>query len=147
MKRISRGVLMKHHFDHFSSERKLNHMERRKFTRFRAQDDAFAALQGKFSKVGKIYDISLNGLAFRYLAEKIPDERFTHVDIFLSTNGFHLAGVPCTIVYDVKESTFGLNEVSPYRCGLKFDRVNEEQQNKLEFFINHHVTEVLPYKD
>jgi len=117
-------------------------MERRKFTRFRTQDDAFAALQGKFSKVGKIYDISVNGLAFRYLAEKIPDDRFTHVDIFLSTNGFHLSEVPCTIIYDVKESTFGLNEVSPYRCGLKFDRVNEEQQNKLEFFINHHTTEV-----
>jgi len=121
-------------------------MERRKFTRFRAQDDAFAVLQRDFSKVGKIYDISLNGLAFRYLAEKIPDGTSTHVDIFLSTNGFHLSGVPCTVIYDVKESTFGLNEVSPYRCGLKFEHPSKEQQLKLEFFINHHTTEGLPYK-
>ncbi len=85
-------------------------MERRKFTRFRVQDDAFAALRGNLTKVGKIYDISLNGLAFRYLAEKISDETFTQVDIFLTNNGFHLAGVPCKIIYDVKESTFGLNK-------------------------------------
>jgi len=118
-------------------------MERRKFTRFRVQDDAFAALRGALTKVGKIYDISLNGLAFRYLAEKISDETFTHVDIFLSTNGFHLAAVPCAVIYDVKESTFGLKEISPYRCGLKFEGVDEEQKNKLEFFLNNHTTGVL----
>lgn len=119
-------------------------MERRKFTRFRAQDDSFAALQGNLSKVGKIYDISLNGLAFRYLAQKISDETFTKVDIFLTKNGFHLAGVPCTIIYDVKESTFALHEVSPYRCGLKFGQFDEEQKNKIEFFINNHTTGILP---
>ena len=131
---------MKHHVNHLASEWKQNDMEKRKFTRFRAQDDAFAALRGNFTKVGKIYDISLNGIAFRYLAEKIPNETYTHVDIFLTNNGFHLAGVPCTIIYDVKESTFSLNEVSPYRCGLKFESLKEEQQNKLEFFLNNHTT-------
>jgi hypothetical protein len=115
-------------------------MERRKFTRFRVQDDAFAALQGNFSKVGKIYDISLDGLAFRYLSEKIQDETSTHVDIFLSSNGFHLSGIPCTVIYDIKESTFGLNEISPYRSGLKFERKSEEQQIKLEYFLNNFTT-------
>ena len=56
-------------------------MERRKFTRFLTQDDAFAALRGNLTKIGKIYDISLKGLAFRYLAEKISNETFTRVDI------------------------------------------------------------------
>lgn len=115
-------------------------MEKRKFTRFRAQDDAFAALRGDYSKVGKIYDISLNGLGFRYLSEKRSDETFSHVDIFLTTNGFHLSGLPCTIVYDEKESISNSNVVSPYRCGLKFEGVNEAQQNKLEFFLNNHTT-------
>jgi c-di-GMP-binding flagellar brake protein YcgR len=115
-------------------------MERRKFTRFRAQDDAFAALGGNFSKVGKIYDISLNGLAFRYLAEKISNETFSHVDIFLTNNGFHLSDVHCTVVYDAKESISNSHVVSPYRCGLKFEPLKEEQQNKLEFFLNNHTT-------
>ena len=115
-------------------------MERRKFTRFRAQDDAFAALRGDFSKVGKIHDISLNGLAFRYIAEKMSNEKFTHVDIFLSNNGFHLTGIPCSIIYDLKESTYKSNAVSPYRCGLKFEPLKEEKQDKLEFFLNNHTT-------
>ena len=115
-------------------------MEKRKFTRFRAQDDAFAALRGNFSKVGKIYDISLNGLAFRYLAEKMSNETFSHADIFLTNNGFHLSGVRCTVVYDEKESISNSYVVSPYRCGLKFESLKEEQQNKLEFFLNNHTT-------
>jgi len=118
----------------------INDMEKRKFTRFRAQDDAFAALQGNYNKVGKIYDISLNGLAFRYLAEKSSSETFTHVDIFLSENGFHLSGVPCTVIYDEKETISNSYVVSPYRCGLKFEPLKEEQQNKLEFFLNNHTT-------
>ena len=119
-------------------------MERRKFTRFRVQDDAFAALRGNFTKVGKIYDISLNGLAFRYLAEETTNEIFFQVDIFLTNNGFHLTGIPCMIIYDVKESIyFNNNEVFPYRCGMKFESLNEAQQNSLDFFINNHTTGTL----
>ena len=119
-------------------------MEKRKFTRFRPQDGAYAALRGGFTKVGRIYDISLNGLAFRYLAEKMSDEKFTHVDIFLSNNGFHLSGVGCDVIYDAKESISTSPSVSAYRCGVKFEKVDEEQQNKLEFFLNNYTTEVLP---
>ncbi len=121
-------------------------MERRKFTRFLTQDDAFAAVRGNFSKVGKIYDIGLNGLAFRYFAEKIPKKTFGYVDIFLMNDGFHLAGVPCTIIYDVKEPKFSFNKVSPYRCGLKFEPLNEEQQNKLDDFLNNHTIGEVKHK-
>jgi len=113
-------------------------MEKRKFTRFRTQDNAFAALRGDFTKVGKIYDISLNGLAFRYLAEEISEEEFTQVDIFLTNNGFHLHGVPCTVIYNVKEPTSSSLSISPYRCGLSFKILNEEVQNKLNFFLNNY---------
>ena len=115
-------------------------MERRKFTRFRVQDDAFAALRGKFSKVGKISDISLNGLAFRYVAKKNPDKTFSRVDIFLTNNGFHLDDVPCTIIYDVHESTSSLDGILAYRCGMKFEALNDEQQKQLEFFLENHTT-------
>jgi len=129
---------------HLTAKRERFNMERRKFTRFRVQDDGFAALRGNFTKVGKIYDISLNGLAFRYLAEKITKEIFSQVDIFLTNNGFHLTGVPCTIIYDVKESTyFKNNKVFPHRCGMKFGSLNEAQQNSLNFFISNYTIGVL----
>jgi len=115
-------------------------MEKRKYTRFQTQDNAFAALLGDFIKVGKIYDISLNGLGFRYLTEKMSDEKFAHVDVFLTDNGFHLPGLPCTVIYDIKESTSSSTAISPHRCGLKFLPLKEEDQNKLEFFINNYTT-------
>lgn len=137
---------MKYPFYNFDAELDHNTMEKRKFTRFRTQDDAYAALRGKFTKVGKICDISMNGLAFRYLAEKMSDEKSNQVDIFLSNNGFHLAGVPCTVLYNKKEAISNSDAVSPYRCGLKFERVNEEQESKLEFFLNNHtIGDVLSY--
>ena len=113
-------------------------MERRKFTRFRPQDDAYAALRGNYTKVGKIYDISLNGVAFRYLAEKVFSETFNRVDIFLTNNGFYLSGVPCTVVCDERECQYISPMITPYRCGLKFEGLNEKQQDKLEFFLNNY---------
>ncbi len=115
-------------------------MKNRKFIRFRTQDNAFAALRGDFTKVGKIYDISLNGLGFRYLAEQESEEKLTHVDIFMSDKWFHLPDVSCNIVYDVKEHTSNSLEISPYRCGLKFNALLEEDQNKLEYFLNNYTT-------
>ena len=116
-------------------------MERRKFTRFRVQDDAFAALRGTFTKVGKIYDISLNGLAFRYLAEKIINENLNCVDVFLSSNGFHMSDIPCKVIYDEGEPLSNSKAVSSYRCGLEFKALKENHKDKLEFFLNHHTTE------
>ena len=118
-------------------------MERRKFTRFRVQDDAYAALRGDSTKVGKIKDISMNGLGFKYHTEKICDETFNHVDIFLSSNGFHMSGVPCTIVNDKKECVYTSQGIALYRCGLKFEKLNEKHKKKLEFFLNNYTTGVL----
>ena len=118
-------------------------MERRRFTRFKVKDDAYAALRGNYTKVGKICDISLNGLAFNYLAEKIYDETLNLVDIFLSKNGFHLSGVPCTVVCDQEECAYSSPVITQYRCCLKFERLNEEHSDKLEFFINNHTTGVI----
>jgi len=114
-------------------------MERRKFTRFVAQDNAYAVLGDDFAKVGKVYDISLNGLACVYPTEKISHDTFTHVDIFLSKNGFYLSDVPCKIVYEAKEFRSDSNSDSPYRCGLKFETLETEHEDKLAYFLNNHV--------
>ena len=121
-------------------------MERRKFTRYRTQDDAYAALRGTSTKVGKINDISLNGLAFKYLANKVCDETFNCVDIFLSGNGFHLSDVSCAVVCDEEDCVYDSHGITLYRCGLKFVGLNEEQGDKLEFFINNYTTGILSSK-
>ncbi len=115
-------------------------IENRKYTRFETQDNAYAAPRGQRTKVGKIVDISLNGLAFRYLAEEKSTEAHEKVDIFLSENGFHLPDVSCTVLYDVKETTDGPSEISHYRCGLMYDPLEAASQDKLAYFVDHHTT-------
>ena len=120
-------------------------IERRKYVRFIAQDNAFAAL--RFKKVGKVNDISIKGLAFSYLSETIKNGPYPYsskVDIFLSENGFHLSNVPCKVVYDIPGPTSGKNHsVIMYRCGLEFSKLGRNQSELLEFFIKKHTIGVL----
>ena len=128
-----------HSYNPLTMKRSENAMERRKFTRYRTNDDAFAAIRGKYScKVGRIRDISLNGLSFTYLSEQISEKGFNHVDIFLTDNGFFLHQVPCAMLYNVIDSKSNFLAISLYRCGMKFGELNEEQQNGLDFFLNYH---------
>lgn len=119
-------------------------MERRKFMRFRAQDDAFAALRGDFSKVGKIYDISINGLDFSFLSEITQvdsTDHHTQVDVLSSENRFYLSNVPCRIVYETQDSTPDEGFlVRMSRCGLQFGELNKSQLEQLELFIENYTT-------
>jgi hypothetical protein len=122
-------------------------VERRKYVRFLAQDNTFAALRIGFKKVGKIDDISINGLAFSYLSETVgvgSDRHLTQVDIFTSGNNFHLSNVPCKIVYDIQDPTSGkYTGLMMCRCGLKFNEPTKSQSEQLELFIKNHTTEIL----
>jgi hypothetical protein len=119
-------------------------IEQRKYVRFLAQDNAFAALRIGFKKVGKVNDISIKGLSFSYLrktTEADSDLHYSQVDIFLSGNGLHISNVPCRIVYDIPDPT--LDEglfVEMSRCGLNFRELIESQSELLEFFIKNHTT-------
>jgi len=122
-------------------------IEQRKYVRFIAQDNAFAALRIGFKKVGKVNDISIKGLAFSYLrktTEADPDLHDSQVDIFLTGNGIHISNVPCRIVYDIPDSTpdEGLF-VEMSRCGLHFQKLTESQSEQLNFLIKNHTTGVL----
>jgi len=122
-------------------------IERRKYVRFLAKDNSFAALRNGFKKVGKIDDISINGLGFSFLSEIIQvdsADHHTQIDIFSSENGFHLSNVPCRIVYDIPDPTpyEGLF-VEMSRCGLHFEKLTESQSEQLNFLIKNHTTGVL----
>lgn len=115
-------------------------IEKRKYTRYTANEGTFAALRSNFEKVGRVLDISVKGLAFSYLdgTGKSTDTESLEVDIFLTQNGCHLYRIPCKIVYDIPH----LYEKSFYhakskRCGLSFGRLSSEQEKDLKRFIMH----------
>ena len=115
--------------------------------RFLARDNSFAALRNGFKKVGKIDDISINGLGFSYLSEIAEVDSTDHhsqVDIFSSENGFHLSNVPCMIVYETPDTTPDENfPVQMYRCGLQFGELTRSQLKQMELFIENYTKGVL----
>ena len=127
-------------------------IDKRKYVRFLAQKDAFAALG--FRTVGKVKDISMGGLAFGYI--DIPensDQVSSHRDafeplpvtIFLSKNDFHLSDVPCKIIYDINapvsdSSQKFITSLKHRLCGVKFGTLSEDIMAKLELFLKNHTT-------
>jgi len=121
--------------------------EKRKYVRFLAQENAFAALRSGFKKVGKVHDISIKGLAFSYLdkaEEHLSDLDSSQVDIFISGNNYHLTNVPCKVVYDTETSVFSsIESIRTNRCGLQFGELAGNQVEQLEYFITKHTKGVL----
>ena len=110
--------------------------EQRKYIRFLTRQKTFAALRSGFDKVGRVLDISINGLAFTYTLEEIIGAEYFQVDIFQSENGFYLSNIPCRIVYDIPIVNSKFNSlIRPKRCGLCFGRLSEKQHNNLSGFL------------
>jgi hypothetical protein len=118
--------------------------EKRKHIRFLAKDDAYVALGTHFNKVGKLKDISIGGLAFRYIdnTEDCVQDSST-VAIFVSENGFYLPDLACRLIYDsplhvTNNIQYFKTPFRIIRCGLQFTAITEYQLDKLESFMNHY---------
>ena len=125
-------------------------VERRKYVRFIARTGTYAALGSRFTKVGKIRDISICGLAFEYLSSaEESDQPYSKIAIFESENKFHLANLPCRVIYDFPKCASNKNLVSnsiyvTNRCALQFLTIKEHQIEKLNQFLNHHTQGLAP---
>ena len=87
--------------------------ERRRYTRYLAEEDAYAALGINFTNVGKLKDISIGGLAFEYFActENCVQDS-SRVAIFCSQNDFHLPNLACRLICNFSISAE--DEASPF---------------------------------
>jgi len=118
--------------------------EQRKYTRYAAADNAFAALEPGFNKVGRIQDISIMGLAFEYITDEVADFEVSKVDIFVLGEDFFISKIPCKVVYDISLETSGANHpphgLMHKRCGLQFERLSNTRRFMIEQFIEAHTT-------
>jgi len=124
--------------------------ERRKYVRFLAKPNAYAALGSSFTKIGKIRDISMGGVAFEYYsgAEDLNQYDST-VTIFITVNNFYLENIPCRMISDLprcgsnKTSMLNANYMTK-RCCLQFMTISEGQRQRLEYFLNNHAGGIAP---
>ena len=114
--------------------------EKRKFTRFKGKEGAFAAFirPNHLMNVGQIQDISMGGLCVRYLSMKGDKEGCSEIKIFGSSGRFiHVDRVQCRIVYDQEVSEGFWEQISTRRCGVEFENLSAKHLSILQDFIDH----------
>ncbi len=119
--------------------------ELRKNKRFRTNGNARAAFYASpedFVKLGQILDISLGGLAIRYVTFGEPTADDVEVELFGSSGPSRQLGkLPCRIVYDYElyDESWGVLQVR--RCGLQFGDLSSGQLDQVQSFIETNATE------
>ncbi len=119
------------------SETKESLIQRR-YARFRVPKDAFAALGSVCIKVGQIINISMGGLAFRYLLPNEGPSNASELDIFLAGRTFYLYKVPFETVWDLVTNETPFSSINTKVCGLQFGDLTDKQKSDLRYFIRTH---------
>jgi hypothetical protein len=115
--------------------------ENRKHKRYQVPDGSFVTLGPSNSILGQILDISMGGLAFRYINSRPETPKHeSYVDIYLTEGNLCLAAVPIKAVSDFETSdTVTCKADGPLpvscrgmrRCGLQFGEMNQGQMSQL----------------
>jgi hypothetical protein len=106
--------------------------ERRHNPRFRTNGDAIVVLKSHPATMGKLIDISMDGLSFRYIHSLERLDQTSMLDIFLSNGGFYLGRAEFTAVSHAKISDF------VRRFSVQFRGLRRRQRSRLERFIEDH---------
>ena len=111
----------------------------RRYTRFVVEDHTFAALGKDYSKVGKIIDISLGGLAFEYLNDNQHSVNgVSMINLFSSVGGFHMSELTCRVICDFPTRLADRNvdgTLQKNRCSIQFTSISDAQRELLDEFI------------
>ena len=113
-------------------------IEKRKYVRFPAQRDTYAAIGSSFTKIGKIRNISMGGLAFDCYSDTCDKEDARDCDtavIIFTEDKLITEKIPCRMIYNFPKSSSN-SLVKQY--GLKFMTIQENQSKRLEYFINNY---------
>jgi hypothetical protein len=112
-------------------------VERRKHKRFEVPIGAFVVIGPHSSRVGRIIDISMGGLAFRHVDEVESSEELHELDVF-HENDFCLRHVPCEAISDLEtyESPFGSFIIR--ESAVQFGEMTPQRMLQLQRFIQKH---------
>jgi hypothetical protein len=88
--------------------------------------------------VGRLVDISMNGLTLDYISSKEPQVEPSELDIFVVNSPFRLQGLPCETISDFVVFTTFDGSLSKRRRGVEFGKLAPNQEAMLTHFIEHH---------
>ncbi len=109
--------------------------ERRKFHRYKLSEENFA---GAYPYVGEIADLSIDGLAFRYLGLGQPESETRYLSLY-GREGGCLSGLACRIVADrVVPRRSSLSNIFVHERRVQFVNLSAEQRKCLSEFIENY---------
>jgi hypothetical protein len=113
--------------------------ERRRCRRLRAADGAFAFMKDETGLVGRIIDISREGLSVSYLPKGLMAGSLKEIDIVHYGDRFLIEDVPVRRISDIADTgPFPSSQLPLRRMGARFGELTSEQSSRLEYFIRHH---------
>lgn len=91
------------------------------------------------SKLGQIRDISMDGLAFRYISQDQHMGESSSLDILLADRGFYLENVSFNTISDFElEDETPWNTIRMRQRGVQFQNLSDSQKYQLEGFIRNY---------
>ena len=114
--------------------------ERRQYRRQSVRDDGFEIFNRETHIIGKLENISQNGLAFHYTPLRGQKAESDTIDIMAAGPArFYLSGLVCQKIYDIsvlnEDQTFTGAETR--LCGLEF--ISLENNPRLAFFLRNYL--------
>ena len=119
-------------------------IERRKRRRFYAETGAAAVFRRPWpdaSKLGQIIDISMDGLAFRYIARGEQVHGSYQLEIVWGDCSARCENIPFKVISELNTPNEApLNSIEMRRGRVQFGKLRPDQISKLEYFIQNHTT-------
>jgi hypothetical protein len=124
---------------------KTKKADRRQSPRCTPNADVFIAFRPQLGRLGMLKDLSETGAAFEYAVfanyETVVD---VEVDMFASNpSNFLLRRVLCRVVYDIKIAKPTLIGLETRRCGLKFEKLSDQQKDLMKDLLSNSKSEPL----
>ena len=119
-------------------------IERRKNRRYKAVEGAYAAVSPNSHKLGQIIDLSMGGLAFKYIdtsSEDLKDETNPEETIFLSSMGYYVGDLPFKTIADYEITNApSFSSMKVRKRHLQFTDLSFKQLFDLDYYLKNNVS-------
>ena len=120
-------------------------IERRKSKRYKAIEGAYAVISPKSHKLGQIIDISMDGLAFKYIDTSNDDTKrqsYSEELIFLSSIGFYVGDLPFKTISDTEvTNTPSFSSMKVRERHVQFNDLSFKQLFDLDYYLRNNVSD------
>ena len=122
-------------------------IDRRKNERYKAVDGAYAAISPNSHKLGQIIDLSMGGLAFKYIDtsnDATETAKSSDESIFLSSMGYYVGDLPFKTISDYEITNIpSFSSMKVRKRHVKFQDLSFKQMFDLDYYLKNNVTDKL----